>query len=147
MLNIGSYSRAFNFSGNKKRNHSNRTSCAARHENEKSFIGGKLSRPHFPSIGHLCFSGVSSHRRHSFLLLILDEPSAQAGCLRSALHLLGFRRSKRAVRSEKWQIGDRYPSDKWGCLLLLAKKARARMTLFHEAAGLPEPAYFLSSNL
>src|SRR5258705_9032510 len=54
MLNIGSYSRAFNFSGNKKRNHSNRTSCAARHENEKSFIGGKLSRPHFPSIGRLC---------------------------------------------------------------------------------------------
>jgi hypothetical protein len=56
MLNIGSYSRGFNFSGNKKRNHSNRTSCAARHENEKSPIGGKLSRPHFPSIGHLCFS-------------------------------------------------------------------------------------------
>jgi hypothetical protein len=70
MLNIGSYSRAFNFSGNKKRDHhSNRTSCAARHENEKSFIGGKLSRPHFPSIGHLCFSRVSSHRRHSFLRL------------------------------------------------------------------------------
>jgi hypothetical protein len=41
MLNIGSYSRAFNFSGNKKRNHSSRTSGAARHENEKSFIGGK----------------------------------------------------------------------------------------------------------
>jgi hypothetical protein len=39
LLNIGSYSRAFNFSDNKKRNHSNRTSCAARHENEKSFIG------------------------------------------------------------------------------------------------------------
>ena len=72
MLNIGSYSRAFNFSGNKKRNHSNRTSCAARHENEKSFIGGKLSRPHFPSIGHLCFSRVSSHRRHSFLRLQLQ---------------------------------------------------------------------------
>ena len=50
LLNIGSYSRAFNFSDNKKRNHSNRTSCAARHENEQSFIGGKLSRPHFPSI-------------------------------------------------------------------------------------------------
>src|SRR6266403_3052716 len=72
MLNIGSYSRAFNFSGNKKRNHSNRTSCAARHENEKSFIGGTLSRPHFPSIGHLCFSRVSSHRRHSFLRLQLQ---------------------------------------------------------------------------
>ena len=72
MLNIGSYSRAFNFSGNKKRNHGNRTSCAARHENEKSFIGGKLSRPHFPSIGHLCFSRVSSHRRHSFLRLQLQ---------------------------------------------------------------------------
>ncbi len=42
LLNIGSYSRAFNFSGNKKRNHSNGTSCAARHENEKSFIGGKF---------------------------------------------------------------------------------------------------------
>ena len=76
MLNIGSYSRTFNFAGNKKRNHSNRTSCAARHENEKSFIGGKLSRPHFPSISHLCFSRVSSHRRHpSFLRfqLQLDE--------------------------------------------------------------------------
>src|SRR5258705_3573179 len=72
MLDIGSYSCAFNFSGNKKRNHSNRTSRAARHENEKSSIGGKLSRPHFPSIGHLCFSRVSSHRRHSFLRLQLQ---------------------------------------------------------------------------
>ena len=43
-------------SANKKRNHSNRTKCAARHENEKSFIGGTLSRPHFLSTGHLCFS-------------------------------------------------------------------------------------------
>src|SRR5260370_14518630 len=72
MLNIGSYSRAFNFSGNKKCNHSNRTSCAARDENEKSFIGRKLSRPHFPSIGHLCFSRVTSHRRPSFLRLHLQ---------------------------------------------------------------------------
>jgi hypothetical protein len=56
MLNIGSYSGAFNFSGNQKRNHGNRTSCAARRENEKSLIGGKLSRPHFPSIDHLCFT-------------------------------------------------------------------------------------------
>src|SRR5258706_5422271 len=73
MLNIGSYSRAFDFSGNKKRNHSNRTSRAARHENKRSFIRGNLIRPHFPPIGHLSFSRVSSHRRHPFL-----RPSASA---------------------------------------------------------------------
>src|SRR5260370_7536305 len=72
MLNIGSYSRAFNFSGNKKCNHSNRTSCAARDENEKSFIGRKLSRPHFPRIAHLCFTPVTSHRRPSSLRLRLQ---------------------------------------------------------------------------
>jgi hypothetical protein len=31
-----------------------------------------LSRPHFPSIGHLCFSRASSHRRH-----LISSPSAR----------------------------------------------------------------------
>jgi hypothetical protein len=44
LLDIGTYSRAFNLSADEKRNQSNRAKCAARHDNEKNPIGSSLSR-------------------------------------------------------------------------------------------------------
>jgi hypothetical protein len=38
MLDIGTYSRAFNLSANEKRNQSNRAKCAARHDDKKPLI-------------------------------------------------------------------------------------------------------------
>jgi hypothetical protein len=44
LLDIGTYSLAFNLSANEKRNQSNRAKCAARHDNEKTRVGPSLSR-------------------------------------------------------------------------------------------------------
>jgi hypothetical protein len=38
LLDIGTYSGAFNLSADKKCNQSNRAKCATRHDNEKSFV-------------------------------------------------------------------------------------------------------------
>jgi hypothetical protein len=44
LLDIGTYSRAFNLSANEKHNQSNRAECAARHDDEKTPVGSSLSR-------------------------------------------------------------------------------------------------------
>jgi hypothetical protein len=66
-----------------------------------------LSRPHFPSIGHLCLSRVSSHRSHSFLRLQLqlDENTGTLQFLSDANALLNIgRRSPRAdIASAGWK--------------------------------------------
>jgi hypothetical protein len=65
-----------------------------------------------------------------------EPPLQRSGAAIGVCHRSGratlFRGSERAVRSEKRQIGNGHPSDR--CFL---KKARARMTVFREAAGLP----------
>jgi hypothetical protein len=78
LLDIGTYSGAFNLSADKKRNHSNRTKCAARHQNEKSLVGRRLSRSRLPRLAPLHFFAFTESPNSTRRRMASERPGASS---------------------------------------------------------------------
>jgi hypothetical protein len=94
LLDIRTYSRAFNLSADEKRNQSNRAKCAARHDNEKTPVGSSLRRSRPPRLALLHFFAFTANPNSTSRRKASERPG-RSSCFR---RLLVFRsRSSLAV--------------------------------------------------